>query len=153
MYETPTTFEQFVALADSLRGDPEFLAWLNAEFEKTLPRFDPDLWLSDECKARGCKVQSQYVIRNLADGIVHWHGEPGNVRYSALLVEGIVTAQNDPRMRAAIMERLEEIAHGPRAARRSEGHSIVWSEPPTVEVEFSPMHWRERVIDYSALRS
>ncbi len=79
-------------------------------------RFRADLWAypNDVCREHGCRVFSQYSIKHLADGIVHF--DPVTNRYVAILVAGIVGVQQNRPLREMYAEKMARSVH--RLARQ-----------------------------------
>lgn len=66
---------------------------------------------ADVCRRHGCRVESRYDVRMLADQVVHV--DPTRERYAAFQIESVHSVNVDPRLRALYLDKLTYAAHRP----------------------------------------
>lgn len=114
--------------------------------------FIHELWAADAPEGSNDVFQAQYLIRNLADGLVCWIATESRALdfpwpYAAVIVDSAVEIQNNPNQRAHAIDILHRTVHGPTANIKS-GSGIVFTTLEELEDRLTwPWHhqaaWRE----------
>jgi hypothetical protein len=91
-------------------------------------KFDSKLWLTPECKARGCKVASQFLLSHIADGVVHRYLDPDDpmvMLYRAVVIEDATSVQENPQRLEKCRTDLARLAHDEPHAHRRQGGTLL----------------------------
>jgi hypothetical protein len=90
-------------------------------------------WLPGACRERGCRIRTEFSVRQLAHLVAHWHPDETTMAGVRIDARASRVPYHDY---APIRDELARVAHLPAKPEEEPAHGVVWFRKKTGDEVF-----------------